>query len=311
MLARATLLLLTLPGLLAFSDTTPFLAWSSVKSRSLDLAASSISPLLKSTSSLHEYFRHSDICEHQAVVVVLYSGLHASDLRNLSPSSHISTTSRSAPSSLYIPYTQATGFELSRALAENCGSTIENVGLRDNLAFNNYDSKYVFVVEPPEVSGAGQRRRALVQDFGEQNNFLALVPSLSIDSIAETHLSDRLKEIATRFPSHLVVLSGTSSSEIGERHIPDSISSIVGAPRLSSAKKRYHSQSPRTTPNSGKLGGVFKKYQLLTPGLITTLGITFFLVFPILYFVINALSSIKSPLRSEGGKQPSAEKKNQ
>ncbi|KAG8967610.1 hypothetical protein FRC03_009735 [Tulasnella sp. 419] len=292
MLARATLLLLTLPGLLAFSDTIPFLAWSSVKSRSLDLAASSISPLLKSTSSLHEYFRHSDICEHQAVVVVLYSGLHASDLRNLSPSSHISTTSRSAPSSLYIPYTQATGFELSRALAENCGSTIENVGLRDNLTFNNHDSKYVFVVEPPEVSGAGQRRRALVQDF-------------------ETHLSDRLKEIATRFPSHLVVLSGTSSSEIGERHIPDSISSIVGAPRLSSAKKRYHSQSPRTTPNSGKLGGVFKKYQLLTPGLITTLGITFFLVFPILYFVINALSSIKSPLRSEGGKQPSAEKKNQ
>ncbi|TFY79182.1 hypothetical protein EWM64_g4834 [Hericium alpestre] len=59
-------------------------------------------------------------------------------------------------------------------------------------------------------------------------------------------------------------------------------------------------------------GGILKRYQLLTPALITALLIAFFVLVPIVFFGVSALASIQSPLRIEAPKGfSSQEKKNQ
>lgn len=49
-------------------------------------------------------------------------------------------------------------------------------------------------------------------------------------------------------------------------------------------------------------GGILKRYQLLTPGLLLTLIVTLLILFPIVFVGISALSSIKSPQRMEAPK---------
>lgn len=59
-------------------------------------------------------------------------------------------------------------------------------------------------------------------------------------------------------------------------------------------------------------GGVLKRYQLLTPGLIISLFVALFVLVPVVFMGISALSSIQSPVRSEAPKGFSAaDKKNQ
>lgn len=59
-------------------------------------------------------------------------------------------------------------------------------------------------------------------------------------------------------------------------------------------------------------GGILKRYQLLTPALITGLLVAFFLLVPVLYMALQALASIQNPIRSDVGKTFNAqEKKNQ
>jgi hypothetical protein len=58
--------------------------------------------------------------------------------------------------------------------------------------------------------------------------------------------------------------------------------------------------------------GILARYQLLTPGLIISLLVTFFVLLPIIFIGISALSSIQLPLRTEPPKAYNAlEKKNQ
>lgn len=64
-------------------------------------------------------------------------------------------------------------------------------------------------------------------------------------------------------------------------------------------------------PTNGTLveGGILKRYQLLTPGIITTLLVAFFVLVPIVLFGFKALASIQSPLRVEAPKGYSAQDK--
>ena len=55
-----------------------------------------------------------------------------------------------------------------------------------------------------------------------------------------------------------------------------------------------------------------KRYQLLTPGLILVLLVSLFILVPVIFLGVSALSSIQSPLTNEIPKGFSAEeKKNQ
>lgn len=59
-------------------------------------------------------------------------------------------------------------------------------------------------------------------------------------------------------------------------------------------------------------GGILKRYQLLTPGLIISLLVAFFVLVPVIFVGISALASIQSPVRLDAPKGfNAAEKKNQ
>lgn len=59
-------------------------------------------------------------------------------------------------------------------------------------------------------------------------------------------------------------------------------------------------------------GGILKRYQLLTPGLILALLVVFFMLVPIIMLGVNVLASIQSPLRVEAPRSFNAkDKKNQ
>ena len=100
-----------------------------------------------------------------------------------------------------------------------------------------------------------------------------------------------------RFPRHLVVFTGTPAPHLARRQDePDVFAPLVLQP------------GNATLPE----GGILKRYQLLTPALIISLLIAFFLLLPVVYFAVSSLASIQSPLRIEAPKGFSAqEKKNQ
>ncbi len=94
----------------------------------------------------------------------------------------------------------------------------------------------------------------------------------------------------------------------------------MGAPLPSELTKRQDPEVPSRpildlsdffAPSDTTLpsGGILKRYQLLTPALISTLLIVLFILLPIIMFGITALASIQSPLKVEAPKSYSAREK--
>jgi hypothetical protein len=92
-----------------------------------------------------------------------------------------------------------------------------------------------------------------------------------------------MEKAASAFPNHLVVYS-SDSPHFGARQLEET-----------------PDPSPLFSPPSDTVvqGGFLKRYQLLTPGLILTLIVVFFVFVPIIVLGVNALASIQSPLRTE------------
>jgi len=106
-----------------------------------------------------------------------------------------------------------------------------------------------------------------------------------------------MEKVASAFPDHLIIYSSDSS-----RFVRRQLEGIPDSGSLFSA--------PNHTVADG--GGILKRYQLLTPGLILTLIVVFFVLVPIIVLSVNALASIQSPLRAEAPKSfSSRDKKNQ
>lgn len=120
-------------------------------------------------------------------------------------------------------------------------------------------------------------------------------------------MEGNLDEISSQFDSYAVLLTGTSSSTsplVTKRQQPNTLS----RPNFSNQPAGVVNTFDNTTLPSG---GILARYQLLTPGLLTSLLVAFGLLIPLLMVGINALASIQSPLRTEAPKGPSLEKKNQ
>ena len=101
-------------------------------------------------------------------------------------------------------------------------------------------------------------------------------------SLPEARLATDLEKIERAYPRHLVILAGS---------------------------RRQDDDSPSPSPPAG---GILARYQLLTPALITSLLVVFFILVPVVLFGVSALASIQSPLHVQPPKGYSAdEKKNQ
>jgi hypothetical protein len=116
-------------------------------------------------------------------------------------------------------------------------------------------------------------------------------------------LADELSLLATTFPNHLVV--------------------YTGSPLPSHYKRQYSDDTPErpvldfdpvplAANTTLPTGGILKRFQLLTPGLITALLVTFFVLVPVTMLGLKALASIQNPLRVDTSKTFNAqERKNQ
>lgn len=112
-------------------------------------------------------------------------------------------------------------------------------------------------------------------------------------------LAEELSLLATTFPDHLVVYTGSPLPLHFKRQQPDRPALDFDAGTLA---------ANTTLPT----GGILKRFQLLTPGLITALLVTFFVLVPVTMLGLNALASIQNPSRMDTSKTFNAqERKNQ
>ncbi|KAJ6497408.1 vacuolar ATP synthase subunit S1-domain-containing protein [Mycena sanguinolenta] len=274
MFVRFSAVAATLPLALAFSGTSPIVSWSSHSSSTLDALPSKVSD---SYSLLDALLSSSDICGHDAVVLIDQPELHASDLRSLPSNTHLERSLSSSPSSRQFPYVpNSAPIDMSALLesaATRCESRFVSYTAGQGGISLSGGTKHVISLSFPPLAGLAQERKDTM---------------LKHDSL----LSTELAALASTFPNHLIIYTGSSSPSFARRQAP-----ITGS-------------IPNGTASTG--GGILAHYQLLTPGIIISLLITLFVLLPIVMFGIQALASIQSPMRNEIPKGFDAgEKKNQ
>jgi len=121
-------------------------------------------------------------------------------------------------------------------------------------------------------------------------------------------LSGDLHSINGVFRSYAVIISGSVATRAAKR---DAAADVAVDADINAGSPFF---LPRVSPSTfihNRLvadnstvpaGGIFKRYQLLTPALLLTLIITLLILFPIVFVGISALANIKSPQRMEAPK---------
>ncbi|KJA21671.1 hypothetical protein HYPSUDRAFT_140237 [Hypholoma sublateritium FD-334 SS-4] len=286
---------------LAYSNTSPLVAWSSSGSLSLEALSSQLGPTVHSLSLIESIFNGEDVCGHDAVILVAQPGLHSSDLRTLPPHSRLARSLASTPSARQFPYVPSYSSldiaDLGDQLAAKCNSRFvyypAGVGAIEDDRQIQHGKKHVVCLSMPDLDQSGRARKEAMNDH-------------------ESLLSSDLASLAATFPNHLVVYTGSTPSS----HMPTKRQSsptpdrpILDLSEVATSTPKSASAAANTTLPEG---GILKRYQLLTPALITGLLVAFFLLVPVLYFALGTLASIQIPIRSDVGKTFSAlEKKNQ
>ncbi|KAI0051452.1 hypothetical protein FA95DRAFT_1554541 [Auriscalpium vulgare] len=247
----------------AFSDTLPVVAWSSHPSNALDSLATASS---HSNSVYEQLLLNDDICAYDGVVMVDQPGLHASDLRTLSPTSALVSLLSRSPSSVQLPYIRRSPgavavHDLAGLVQQRCGSRVLTHTSGSGRMQVEDGKKHVVCVSVPELDGNASSRKAAMAEH-------------------ESRLAQDLENLALAFPKHLVVFASSPSSFVMRRQT-DLGPALVQAPGNS------------TLPE----GGILKRYQLLTPALIMSLLVAFFVLIPIVLFGVSALASIQNPHR--------------
>ncbi|ESK87952.1 hypothetical protein Moror_10866 [Moniliophthora roreri MCA 2997] len=267
-MTRLALLFSSLPLALAFSNTSPFLAWSSYSSSVIDRLPTPGTGV--HSSHIYEtILLEDDVCVHDAVILIEHPGLHASDLRNLPRESHVARSLSSASSSRQFAYIPNSDSPINLAtfaesVSERCSSRLVFTAPGQGEGSYRSGEKSVIVVSMPEIEG--NRKNVMMQH----------------DSVIASTLSD------LPFENHLVIYTGSSHNH----HFKRQQDMTPDRPVLDL------SPSSSFAPQENK-EGILHNYQLLTPGLIVTLLVVVFVFLPVLYFGISALASIQSPLRIE------------
>ncbi|KAF9643308.1 hypothetical protein BDM02DRAFT_3224734 [Thelephora ganbajun] len=253
----------------AYSDSSPVVAWTSRRSKTLDNFSSTVVKPDHIQSILETILLSDDVCRHDAVILVDHPGLRASHLRRLDRNAPIVRRIAAAASSIQIPYTRP---------------SLSDLPFNDFAgAISHHCSAQMVKVQPNEE---------ILKDPGSK--YVVPIALNSVDSPAT--FANVMEKLASAFPDHLIIYSSDSSRFVKRQleETPDP-SSFFTAPNHMVAD-----------------GGILKRYQLLTPGLILTLIVVFFVLVPIIVLSVNALASIQSPLRAEAPRSFSVkDKKNQ
>ncbi|KAG9317058.1 hypothetical protein JVU11DRAFT_1245 [Chiua virens] len=283
MAARAVLLaLLPVSGVFAFSDTVPFFAWSS---QSSDSVLGSLTPGARPDhgSLLESIVSNENLCSYDAVVVVDHPGAHSSDLRNLPPSCRLATLIKESPSSRQLPYVERSLKSSPNAaslVTRQCSSIALDVVPGSGEWQLEEDKKHVLSISLPPIEGSSRYRKTLMAEH-------------------ERLLSKELDKLVALIPNHLVIYAGSLPLE--RREVSDLDSAFDSPPDATAPYSATTVASPK--------GGILHNYQLLTPALITSLLVAFFILVPIVLMGINTLASIQSTSRSEAPKDYSAQEK--
>ncbi|KAF8803913.1 hypothetical protein BYT27DRAFT_7144645 [Phlegmacium glaucopus] len=272
---------------LAYSNTHPLVAWSSSSSYVLDSLPPQLSNNAHPDALLESILLSDGSCNHDAIVIIEQPGLHASDLRNLSPNTHITRTLLSAVSARQYPYVPVqNGIDISSIcdrLSSRCRSQLLEYSLDQSDITLVQNTKHVVCLTMPTLHEYGTTRQDAMTKY-------------------ESLLADELSLLATTFPDHLVVYTGSPLPTHYKRQPPD----IPERPVLN------FDVVPLAANTTLPTGGILKRFQLLTPGLITALLVTFFILVPVTMLGLNALASIQNPLRVDTSKTFNAqERKNQ
>lgn len=130
------------------------------------------------------------------------------------------------------------------------------------------DSKHVVCMHMPQIKGIAPYRKEAMTEHGACHRSLPHRPKTERFT-TELYLSNEIEAIGSLFPKYLVVFTGA-------------------VPHLSAHQEPSELDSPSSSlpfaPNSTILqeGGILKRYQILTPALITSFLITFFVLVPII-----------------------------
>ncbi|KAF8709680.1 hypothetical protein RHS03_03328, partial [Rhizoctonia solani] len=260
----------------AFYDSVPFLAWSNYPSLVIDALMEQNPTVPSHAQILNSLMSTDELCSLDAMI------LHANKLSSPPHKSHLKTRLQQAPAKVHFPYIPVSSVPetdvVARDVAALCGFAADEWSLGSSY---HGTSKRVIYFDLPEST----------EKFWSSDD--------------ET-LEQNLDQIISQFNSYAIFLSGTSSSVstlVTKRQQPNSLS----RPNFVNQPHTITTFANATLPT----GGILARYQLLTPGLLTALIITFGLLIPLLMVGINALAGIQSPLRTESPKGPSLEKKNQ
>lgn len=188
----------------------------------------------------------------------------------------------------------ATFDDIAQSLASRCGAHRARIdpvnGGRPQLQIGE---KQVVNVDLPALTGEGSLRKTAMAGHGMCITSYSSILCLHCTNFPESLLSSTLASLSEVFPDYLVVYT---SSSLASRQLP------------SAPDPRPYVIANDTLPE----GGILKRYQLLTPGLIMSLLVAFFLLVPGVLAGVSALASIRSPLRMEAPKAFNAQdRKNQ
>jgi hypothetical protein len=180
---------------------------------------------------------------------------------------------------------------LAPGIAQECQSRFLQYTPGDSGVQLDNSAKHAILLTMPALRD-GKDRASAMQEQGSISILPAKYPWCSLSWLAAS-LSDELNLLSTSFPDHLVIYAGQP------------LNTHFARADIGSAFRPSHNA---TLPE----GGILKKYQLLTPGLITVLLVVLFVFIPVLWVGISALSSIQSPIKMDLPKGfNSQEKKNQ
>ncbi|KAH7101098.1 hypothetical protein BKA62DRAFT_749958 [Auriculariales sp. MPI-PUGE-AT-0066] len=249
----------------AYSNTYPLVAWSNSKSFSL-----TTSPSASGFSSANELAKlildAPGVCDHDAVVVIHWPGLHISDLAALPPANELPSSIVGSPFNSIMPHITEPADEMARLhanLSQHCGSTLSVI----TGQFVDTDGEVAGVAWDDEAEDAlGWSKRAP----GRHTLHFTARPIVNHGGSARR---SEIEAGATRLARMLPSSSTTLTIILGTR-------------------------GPKTVRSPG----ILARYQLLSPGIITALLVVLGVSIPMLYFSITTLNSVQNSVRTEAFK---------